>query len=112
MKLEDVLLLVRDARAAIETGRVEDAAWLLEAIEEDLAAVEDAGVTTERPFKNSRFKKIEDQGGTLGNGSEFGPPPRPGEKKATSRSPAGDPQPEGHLPDDPPTTGAARAAIF
>ena len=33
-------------------------------------------------------------------------------KKATSRSPAGDPQPEDHLPDDPPTTGAARAAIL
>ena len=44
MKLEDVLLLVRDARAAIESGRVEDAAWLLEAIEEDLADVEDAVV--------------------------------------------------------------------
>lgn len=39
MKLEDVLVLVRDARAAIESGRAEDAAWLLEAIEDDLAGV-------------------------------------------------------------------------
>ncbi len=38
MKLDDVLELVRDACEAIETGRVEDAAWLLEAVEDDLVA--------------------------------------------------------------------------
>ena len=37
MKLEDVWVLVRDAREAIESGRVEDAAWLLEALGTDLA---------------------------------------------------------------------------
>ena len=34
--LVQVLELVRDARQSIECGRVNDAAWLLEAVEEDL----------------------------------------------------------------------------
>jgi hypothetical protein len=38
MELENVLLLVRDARSAIESGRAEDAAWLLEAAEDGLVA--------------------------------------------------------------------------
>ena len=38
IKLDDVLGLVRDAREAIEVGRVEDAAWLLKAVEDDLVA--------------------------------------------------------------------------
>jgi hypothetical protein len=39
MKLDDVLGLVRDAREAIESGCIEDAAWLLEAVEDDLVAL-------------------------------------------------------------------------
>ena len=38
MKLADVLELVRDAREAIDVGRAEDAAWLLEAVADDLVA--------------------------------------------------------------------------
>ena len=37
--LEDALTLLRSARESLEAGHVEDAAWLLEAVEEDLAAV-------------------------------------------------------------------------
>lgn len=37
--LEDVLKLVRNAHDHITCGRVNDAAWLLEAVEDDLVAL-------------------------------------------------------------------------
>ncbi len=39
INLDAALKLVRDSREAIEAGRAEDTAWLVEAVEDDLGAI-------------------------------------------------------------------------